>query len=163
MLELSALMLDISNAVKSSGHDDHEVVAPLRDHCEDVRVRKFSKLAHLIKDDSEADSQGCDRLIPDTTNNPIERPGTSNLLTRQKACAGEALAVLVGRYAEGNHGTLREYVWWKQWKRRWASLAQVALAWEGEAREHDWRLASAARRTRRSALNNAQCSTIGWG
>jgi tryptophanyl-tRNA synthetase len=44
------------------------------------------------------------------TFDPVERPGTSNLLTILSACTGEEPAVLAERYAESNHGALKKDV-----------------------------------------------------
>ena len=46
--------------------------------------------------------------IPGITCDPVERPGTSNLLTILSACTGEVLAALAERYAESNHGSLKK-------------------------------------------------------
>ena len=48
--------------------------------------------------------------ISGITFDPVKRPGTSNLLTILSACTGEAPAVLAERYAESNHGALKEDV-----------------------------------------------------
>lgn len=48
--------------------------------------------------------------ISGITFDPVERPGTSNLLTILSACTGEAPAVLAERYAESNHGALKKDV-----------------------------------------------------
>jgi tryptophanyl-tRNA synthetase len=48
--------------------------------------------------------------ISGITFDPVERPGTSNLLTILSACTGEAPAVLTERYAGSNHGTLKKDV-----------------------------------------------------
>ena len=44
------------------------------------------------------------------TFDPVDRPGTSNLLTILSACTGEASTVLAERYAESNHGALKKDV-----------------------------------------------------
>ena len=48
--------------------------------------------------------------ISGITFDPVERPGTSNLLTILSACTSEAPAVLAERYAESNHGALKKDV-----------------------------------------------------
>jgi len=48
--------------------------------------------------------------ISGITFDPVERPGTSNLLTILSACTGQAPAVLAERYAESNHGVLKKDV-----------------------------------------------------
>ena len=48
--------------------------------------------------------------ISGITFNPVERPGTSNLLTILSACTGEVPAALAERYAGGNHGSLKKDV-----------------------------------------------------
>jgi tryptophanyl-tRNA synthetase len=49
--------------------------------------------------------------ISGITFDPVERPGTSNLLTILSACTtGEAPAVLAERYAGSNHGALKKDV-----------------------------------------------------
>ncbi|KAI9508816.1 hypothetical protein F5148DRAFT_837354 [Russula earlei] len=48
--------------------------------------------------------------IAGITFDPVERPGTSNLLTILSACTGEAPAALAERYAGSNHGTLKKDV-----------------------------------------------------
>ncbi len=48
--------------------------------------------------------------ISGITFDPIERPGTSNLLTILSACTGETPAILVDRYTESNHGALKKDV-----------------------------------------------------
>jgi tryptophanyl-tRNA synthetase len=44
------------------------------------------------------------------TFDPVERPGTSNLLTILSACTGEAPTALAERYAGSNHGSLKNDV-----------------------------------------------------
>lgn len=44
------------------------------------------------------------------TYDPVERPGTSNLLTILSACTGETPAILAERYAQSNHGALKKDV-----------------------------------------------------
>ena len=46
--------------------------------------------------------------ISGITFDPVERPGTSNLLTILSACTGEVLAALAERYAWSNHGSLKK-------------------------------------------------------
>ena len=46
--------------------------------------------------------------IPGITCDPVERPGTSNLLTILSACIGEVLAAVAERYAWSNHGSLKK-------------------------------------------------------
>ncbi len=48
--------------------------------------------------------------ISGITFDPVDRPGTSNLLTILSACTGEAPAVLAERYAGSNHGALKKDV-----------------------------------------------------
>ena len=48
--------------------------------------------------------------ISGITFDPVERPGTSNLLTILSACTGEAPTVLAERYASSNHGLLKKDV-----------------------------------------------------
>jgi tryptophanyl-tRNA synthetase len=48
--------------------------------------------------------------ISGITFDPVERPGTSNLLAILSACTGEAPAVLVERYAGSDHGVLKKDV-----------------------------------------------------
>ncbi|KAN0109813.1 hypothetical protein V8E52_008919 [Russula decolorans] len=48
--------------------------------------------------------------ISGITFDPVERPGTSNLLTILSACTGEAPTVLAERYAGSNHGSLKKDV-----------------------------------------------------
>jgi len=48
--------------------------------------------------------------ISGITFDPIERPGTSNLLTILSACTGETPAILADRYTESNHGALKKDV-----------------------------------------------------
>jgi len=48
--------------------------------------------------------------ISGITFDPIERPGTSNLLTILSACTGETPAILADRYAESIHGALKKDV-----------------------------------------------------
>jgi tryptophanyl-tRNA synthetase len=48
--------------------------------------------------------------ISGITFDPVERPGTSNLLTILSACTGEVPAVLAERYAASNHGALKKDV-----------------------------------------------------
>jgi len=48
--------------------------------------------------------------ISGITFDPIERPGTSNLLTILSACTGETPAILADRYTESNHGVLKKDV-----------------------------------------------------
>ncbi len=48
--------------------------------------------------------------ISGITFDPVERPGTSNLLTILSACTGEVPAVLAERYAASNHGALKRDV-----------------------------------------------------
>ena len=48
--------------------------------------------------------------ISGITFDPVDRPGTSNLLTILSACTGEAPTVLAERYAESNHGALKKDV-----------------------------------------------------
>ena len=48
--------------------------------------------------------------ISGITFDPIERPGTSNLLTILSACTGEAPTALAERYARSNHGSLKKDV-----------------------------------------------------
>jgi tryptophanyl-tRNA synthetase len=48
--------------------------------------------------------------ISGITFDPVERPGTSNLLRILSACTGEASAVLAERYTGSNHGTLKKDV-----------------------------------------------------
>jgi tryptophanyl-tRNA synthetase len=47
-------------------------------------------------------------FIPGITFDPVERPGTSNLLTILCTCAGEGPTVLAERYARSNHGLLKK-------------------------------------------------------
>ena len=44
------------------------------------------------------------------TFDPVNRPGTSNLLTILSACTGETPTVLAGRYEGSNHGALKKDV-----------------------------------------------------
>ena len=46
--------------------------------------------------------------ISGITFDPVEPPGTSNLLAILSACTGEVLAALAERYAGGNHGSLKK-------------------------------------------------------
>jgi tryptophanyl-tRNA synthetase len=48
--------------------------------------------------------------ISGITFDPVERSGTSNLLTILSACTGEAPAVLAERYGGSNHGALKKDV-----------------------------------------------------
>ena len=48
--------------------------------------------------------------ISGITFDPVDRPGTSNLLTILSACTGEAPTVLAERYAGSNHGALKKDV-----------------------------------------------------
>jgi len=48
--------------------------------------------------------------ISGITFDPVERPGTSNLLMILSACTGDAPTVLAERYAESNHGVLKKDV-----------------------------------------------------
>lgn len=45
--------------------------------------------------------------IPGITHDPINRPGTSNLLTILSACLGEEVSLTAERYREKNHGVLK--------------------------------------------------------
>ncbi|KAH9165793.1 hypothetical protein EDB89DRAFT_2007793 [Lactarius sanguifluus] len=48
--------------------------------------------------------------ISGITFDPVERPGTSNLLTILSACTGETPMALAGRYEGSNHGVLKKDV-----------------------------------------------------
>ncbi|KAN0141243.1 hypothetical protein V8E53_000999 [Lactarius tabidus] len=48
--------------------------------------------------------------ISGITFDPVNRPGTSNLLTILSACTGETPVVLAGRYEGSNHGVLKKDV-----------------------------------------------------
>ncbi|KAF8259184.1 tryptophanyl-tRNA synthetase [Lactarius quietus] len=48
--------------------------------------------------------------ITGITFDPVNRPGTSNLLTILSACTGETPTVLAGRYEGSNHGVLKKDV-----------------------------------------------------
>jgi tryptophanyl-tRNA synthetase len=53
---------------------------------------------------------GCHGFHPGITFDPVNRPGTSNLLTILSACTGETPMVLAGRYEGSNHGVLKKDV-----------------------------------------------------
>ena len=75
--------------------------------------------------------------IPGITCDPVEPPGTSNLLTILSACTGEVPAALAERYAESNHGSLKKKTWWKLWRRRCASPVRSSRVFVRIG--HSWR------------------------
>jgi tryptophanyl-tRNA synthetase len=97
--------------------------------------------------------------ISGITFDPVERPGTSNLLTILSACTGDAPATLAERYAESNHGALKKDVVeaveealrkpraeFARLREEKAFLAQVARDGAEKAREHSDRTMSEVRR-----------------
>ena len=72
------------------------------------------KLHILLSDSYETIAKRIRSAVTDSisgiTFDPVDRPGTSNLLTILSACTDEAPAVLAERYAGSNHGTLKKDV-----------------------------------------------------
>ena len=97
--------------------------------------------------------------ISGITFDPVERPGTSNLLTILSACTGDAPTVLAERYAGGNHGSLKKDVGeaveealrkpraeFVRLREDRTFLAQVARDGAKKAQEHSYEMMGEVRR-----------------